>query len=516
MAVYNAFLKAFVYENSMFMVDKSKIKVCIGLSGGVDSSVAALLLKQQGYDVFGLFMQNWHDASTTLHGDCEWEEDRFVAEMVARKVGIPFYFVDLSKEYRQRVVDYMFDEYEKGRTPNPDVLCNREIKFDAFLKCAKKLGADMVATGHYCRKVTEMMPISQTSDINGIFPSASSDEQSEMIAVHRILAGADPNKDQSYFLCQLSQEQLSQALFPIGDILKPEVRRLAHEADLPSADKKDSQGICFVGKVDLPTFLQQKLKPCEGDIVEVYDSYYLDSEQYTFVKSTLESILADEGSQVKMITDYVSEDKATLSTSVACPFSAEKIAGLTDEQLLRLSQPVKYDIKFETETYRSGRKHIKKTRYKENPYGKIIGKHDGAQFYTIGQRKGLNIGGHKDSVFVIETDIERNIIYVGEGHTHKGLSRSCLRIAPEEIHWIRPDLAMAVGEIRRYSVRIRYRQPLQQATMVMRENGLYIIFDTPQRGVTPGQFAAWYMPVEETLVTGYKDTSMEMVGSGVI
>ena len=505
-----------MHVNILFMVDKSKIKVCIGLSGGVDSSVAALLLKQQGYDVFGLFMQNWHDASTTLHGDCEWEEDRFVAEMVARKVGIPFYFVDLSKEYRQRVVDYMFDEYEKGRTPNPDVLCNREIKFDAFLKCARKLGADMVATGHYCRKVTEMIPVSQTSDLNGVSPSASSDEHSEMIAVHRILAGADPNKDQSYFLCQLSQEQLSRALFPIGDILKPEVRRLAHEADLPSADKKDSQGICFVGKVDLPTFLQQKLKPCEGDIVEVYDAYYADDEQYIFVKSTLESIMADENAEVKMITDYVSEDKATPSTSVACPFSAEKIAGLTDEQLRRLSQPVKYDIKFETETYRSGRKHIKKTRYKENPYGKILGKHDGAQFYTIGQRKGLNIGGHKDSVFVIETDIERNIIYVGEGHTHKGLSRSCLRIAPEEIHWIRPDLAMAVGEIRRYSVRIRYRQPLQHATMVMRENGLYIIFDTPQRGVTPGQFAAWYMPVEETLVTGYKDTSMEMVGSGVI
>ena len=497
-------------------MDKSKIKVCIGLSGGVDSSVAALLLKQQGYDVFGLFMQNWHDASTTLHGDCEWEEDRFVAEMVARKVGIPFYFVDLSKEYRQRVVDYMFDEYEKGRTPNPDVLCNREIKFDAFLKCAKKLGADMVATGHYCRKVTELLPVSHTSDLSGVSPFASSDEQSEMIEIHRILAGADPNKDQSYFLCQLSQEQLSQALFPIGDILKPEVRRLAHEADLPSADKKDSQGICFVGKVDLPTFLQQKLKPCEGDIVEVYDAYYADDEQYTFVKDTLESILADESAQVKMITDYVSEDKAVPAVSAVCPFSAEKIAGLTDEQLLRLSQPVRYDIKFETETYRSGRKHIKKTRYKDNPYGKILGKHDGAQFYTIGQRKGLNIGGHKDSVFVIETDIERNLIYVGEGHTHKGLSRSCLRIAPEEIHWIRPDLTMQIGEIRRYSVRIRYRQPLQQATMVMRENGLYIIFDTPQRGVTPGQFAAWYMPVEETLVTGYKDTSMEMIGSGVI
>ena len=495
------------------MLDKSKIKVCIGLSGGVDSSVAALLLKQQGYDVFGLFMQNWHDASTTLHGDCEWEEDRFVAEMVARKVGIPFYFVDLSKEYRQRVVDYMFDEYEKGRTPNPDVLCNREIKFDAFLKCAKKLGADMVATGHYCRKVTESLSGNKADGQCGV--SDGQGEQSVQV-VHRILAGADPNKDQSYFLCQLSQEQLSQALFPIGDILKPDVRRLAHEADLPSADKKDSQGICFVGKVDLPTFLQQKLKPCEGDIVEVYDAYYADCEQYNFIKNTLESILADESAQVKMITDYVSEDKAQPTASVACPFSAEKIAGLSDEQLLRLSQPVKYDIKFETETYRSGRKHIKKIRYKENPYGKILGKHDGAQFYTIGQRKGLNIGGHKDSVFVIETDIARNLIYVGEGHTHKGLSRSCLRIAPEEIHWIRPDLAMTVGEIRRYSVRIRYRQPLQQATMVMRENGLYIIFDTPQRGVTPGQFAAWYMPVEETLGTGYKDTSMEMVGSGVI
>ena len=476
-------------------MDNSKIKVCIGLSGGVDSSVAALLLKQQGYDVFGLFMQNWHDASTTLHGDCEWEEDRFVAELVARKVGIPFYFVDLSKEYRQRVVDYMFDEYEKGRTPNPDVLCNREIKFDAFLKCAKGLGADMVATGHYCRKDTIVQGCRE---------------------VHRLLAGADPNKDQSYFLCQLSQEQLSQALFPIGDILKPEVRRLAHEADLPSADKKDSQGICFVGKVDLPTFLQQKLKPCEGDIVEVYDAYYADDEQYIFIKNTLESILSDEAGQVKMITDYVSEDKAVPTAEAVCPFSLEKIAALTDEQLYRLAQPVKYDITFQTETYRSGRKHIKKTRYKENPFGKIVGKHDGAQFYTIGQRKGLNIGGHKDSVFVIETDIEKNLIYVGEGHTHKGLSRSCLRIAPEEIHWVRPDLAMKVGEIRRYSVRIRYRQPLQQVTAIMRENGLYMIFDTPQRGMTPGQFAAWYMPVESTLETGYKDTSMELVGSGVI
>ena len=478
------------------MAENKDIKVCIGLSGGVDSSVAAYLLKQQGYDVFALFMQNWHDASTTLHGDCEWEEDRFVAELVARKVGIPFYFVDLSKEYRQRVVDYMFDEYEKGRTPNPDVLCNREIKFDAFLKCAKKLGADFVATGHYCRK-------EEAIDADGN-------------VVHRILAGADPNKDQSYFLCQLTQNQLSQAMFPIGAIEKPEVRRIAHEADLPSADKKDSQGICFVGKVDLPTFLQQKLKPCEGDVIEVYDSYYVDNEQYSFIKETLESLMADPASEVKMITDYVSEDKAVPQIQSSCPFDADKIALLTDEQLLRLSQPVTYDINFETETYRSGRKHIKKTRYKENPYGKIVGKHDGAQFYTIGQRKGLNIGGHKDSIFVIETDVEKNLIYVGEGHTHKGLSRSCLRVAPEEIHWIREDMRMAPGEIRRYRVRIRYRQPLQDATLIMRENGLYILFDTPQRGITPGQFAAWYTPVEESLATRAKDTSMEMLGSGVI
>lgn len=477
------------------MAENKDIKVCIGLSGGVDSSVAALLLKQQGYDVFALFMQNWHDASTTLHGDCEWEEDRFVAEMVARKIGIPFYFVDLSKEYRQRVVDYMFDEYEKGRTPNPDVLCNREIKFDAFLKCAKKLGADYVATGHYCRK----------EEFIG--------EDGKKI--YRILAGADPNKDQSYFLCQLTQEQLSQALFPIGAIEKPEVRRLAHEADLPSADKKDSQGICFVGKVDLPVFLQQKLKPCEGDVVEVYDAYYADNEQYTYIRETLGSIMED-ASSLNMITDYISEDKAAEISNAGCPFSFEKIAALTDDQLLRLSEPVRYDIKFETETYRSGRKHIKKTRYKDNPYGKIVGKHDGAQFYTIGQRKGLNIGGHKDSIFVIETDIPDNIIYVGEGHKHKGLSRSCLRIASEEIHWIREDQRMQPGEIRRYRVRIRYRQPLQDATLIMRENGLYILFDAPQRGITPGQFAAWYTSVEDTLATRAKDTSMEMIGSGVI
>ena len=459
------------------------MKVCVGLSGGVDSSVAALLLKQQGYDVFAMFMQNWHDTEGTLHGDCEWEEDRFVAEMVARKIGIPFYFVDLSREYRQRVVDYMFNEYSKGRTPNPDVLCNREIKFDAFLKAAEKLGADMVATGHYCRKESIV----------------GEDGKS----IYRILAGSDPNKDQSYFLCQLSQQQLAKAMFPIGDILKPEVRRLAKEADLPSADKKDSQGICFVGKVDLPLFLQQKLKSVEGDIVEVYDAFYADNEQYKFMRESLSSILEDEKAEVNMITEYISEDKMSSQGCSKNKYSEEKISALDESVLERLSTVIDYSgIGFETETYRSGKKHIKKTRYKENPYGKIVGRHEGAQFYTIGQRKGLNVGGHKDSLFVISTDIERNIIYVGEGHRHKGLSRLCLRIDANEIHWIREDLKMCENEIRRYRVRIRYRQPLQDATLIMKKNALFILFDAPQRGITSGQFAVWYSGDGEMLGSG--------------
>lgn len=476
------------------------MKVCIGLSGGVDSSVAALLLKQQGYDVFAMFMQNWHDTEGTLHGDCEWEEDRFVAEMVARKIGIPFYFIDLSKEYRQRVVDYMFDEYSKGRTPNPDVLCNREIKFAAFLDAARKLGADMVATGHYCRK-------EEARDAEGNVLVRNGKP------VYRILAGADPNKDQSYFLCQLTQEQLSMAMFPIGDICKPEVRRLAKEADLPSAEKKDSQGICFVGKVDLPVFLQQKLKSVEGDVVEVYDAFYEDNAHYRFLRETLSSILADDWKgELSMISDYISDDKATKSEAGeyegGCRYESvydpKRIGALDDDTLMRLSMPVTYEtIKFETKTYRSGKKHVKKTRYKANPYGAVIGRHEGAQFYTIGQRKGLNIGGHKESLFVISTDIEQNIIYVGEGHHHRGLSRSCLRVAPEEIHWIREDLALGVGESRRCRVRIRYRQPLQDAVLIMRRNGLFILFEEPQRGITPGQFAVWY-------------DRDEMLGSGVI
>jgi tRNA-specific 2-thiouridylase len=458
------------------MTDKSKIKVCVGLSGGVDSSVAAYLLKQEGYDVFAMFMQNWHDADATLHGDCEWEEDRFVAEMVARKIGIPFYFVDLSGPYRQRVVDYMFDEYAKGRTPNPDVLCNREIKFDAFLQVALKYGADYVATGHYCRK-------------DGC----------------RILEGTDPNKDQTYFLCQLSQEQLQRTLFPIGHLTKPEVRRIAKEADLPSAEKKDSQGICFVGKVDLPTFLKQKLQSVEGDIVEVYDAYYADNELYRWQQDTLTGLLK-EGCSLERTVRYAPEEKILTSDGKplgVSPFREDAVAALPEEDLARLATPVNYDITFETETYRSGKKHIKKTRYKENPFGRIVGRHEGAQFYTIGQRKGLGVGGHADPVFVIATDTEANRVYVGEGHNHKGLSRFCLKINPEEIHWIRTDLAMKPGATRRYRVRIRYRQPLQSATLILREGGLYILFDQPQRGISPGQFAVWY-------------DGEEMLGSGVI
>ncbi|MCI2082538.1 MAG: tRNA 2-thiouridine(34) synthase MnmA [Bacteroidales bacterium] len=388
-------------------MDNHKIKIAVGLSGGVDSSVAAYLLKKNGYDVFAMFMQNWNDTAGTLHGKCSWEEDRLMAEMVARKIGIPFHFIDLSEEYRKRVVDYMFEEYSKGRTPNPDVLCNREIKFDAFLKAAQGLGADCVATGHYCIRKDD-------GDI------------------HRIYAGKDGNKDQSYFLCQLDQHQLGKALFPIGEMTKPKVREIAREAGLPSADKKDSQGICFVGKVDLPVFLQQKLKAHYGNIVEIPQSYY-DGRSFG---STLEE----------------------------------------------LSTPVSYCEKD----------------------GRTIGTHQGAQFYTIGQRHGLNIGGHVEPLFVIATDIDNNLIFVGEGTDFPGLYRPALKILPEDTHWICPDEIMKEGEDRKCLVRIRYRQPLQKATLHCRRNGMYITFSQPQRGITPGQFAVWY--TEE----------MEMQGSGVI
>lgn len=402
-----------------------KKKVVIGLSGGVDSSVAAWVLKEQGYDVTGLFMKNWHDTTGLLQSDCHWEDDLMFAEMVAKKLDIPFHVVDLSTEYRQRVVDYMFAEYEKGRTPNPDVLCNREIKFDSFALEARKLGGDFVATGHYCRK-KEIASGNKT--------------------IYRLLAGKDSNKDQSYFLCQVNQGQLSTALFPIGDLTKPEVRDIAHKLGLATAQRKDSQGICFVGKVHLPTFLQQKLASKKGDIVEIVERVE-GVKTYSFPK-------IEEG------------------------FPDNE---LSEESLYELTKPFRY----------------------EQSSGQIIGTHSGAHFFTIGQRKGMNIGGHKEALFVIGTDVIENIVYVGEGQTHPGLNRKGLFIKNDEIHWIRPDLRMEGNETRDYLVRIRYRQPLQAARLFYREKGMYIIFDKPQRGIAPGQFAAWY----------HED---EVVGSGVI
>ena len=397
-------------------MEQKKERVVVGLSGGVDSSVAAQILKEQGYDVVGLFMVNWHDTVGTLSGECPWEDDRLFAELVAKRLDIPFRMVDLSEQYRQRVVDYMFAEYEKGRTPNPDVLCNREIKFDVFLKEALKLGADWVATGHYCR-------VEHLAD-----------------GTHRLLAGSDGNKDQSYFLCQLSQEQLSRALFPVGDMLKPEVRAVAEKYHLATAKRKDSQGICFVGKVDLPVFLQQKLAAKKGRIVEIA----ADWEGYR-----------------------TSEEESVL---------------VAEERLEELATPYVY-------TPADGRK---------------VGTHGGAHFYTIGQRHGLGVGGTALPLFVIATDVVRNIVYVGQGHTHPGLLRRALHILPEEMHWVREDQRMEVGDApRRYSVRIRYRQPLQAATLHVTPEGGYLLFDEPQRGITPGQFAAWY-------------EGDELVGSGVI
>lgn len=400
----------------MMEAEKKKERVVVGLSGGVDSSVAAWLLKEQGYDVVGLFMVNWHDTVGTLSGECPWEDDRLFAELVAKRLDIPFRMVDLSEHYRQRVVDYMFSEYEKGRTPNPDVLCNREIKFDVFLKEALKLGADWVATGHYCR-------VEHLSD-----------------GTHRLLAGTDGNKDQSYFLCQLSQEQLSRALFPVGDMLKPQVREIATERHLATAKRKDSQGICFVGKVDLPVFLQQKLRSRKGRIVEIaadWEGYRTESEEAALVGELNLPTLAGA-------YEYEPSD------------------------------------------------------------GRKVGTHGGAHFYTIGQRHGLGVGGTALPLFVIATDVERNIVYVGQGHTHPGLMRRALWIKPEEVHWVREDLRMQVGDApRRYKARIRYRQPLQEATLHVCEEGAYLLFDEPQRGITAGQFAAWY-------------DGDELVGSGVI
>ncbi|MFI3315289.1 MAG: tRNA 2-thiouridine(34) synthase MnmA [Rikenellaceae bacterium] len=386
-------------------------KVVIGLSGGVDSSVAAYLLKEQGHEVIALFMRNWHDTTGTLSGDCPWEDDRMFAELVAKKLDIPFHYIDLSEQYRSRVVDYMFAEYEKGRTPNPDVLCNREIKFDAFLKAAMELGGEYVATGHYCqREVVEL------------------DGKQE----YKLIAGADPSKDQSYFLCQLSQEQLSKALFPIGGILKSEVRRIATEQGLATAERKDSQGICFVGKVDLPVFLQQKLKACKGDIVEIPETWSGYSQPKVSLQEKAQPYVYSKGDGVK------------------------------------------------------------------------VGEHNGAHFYTIGQRKGLNVGGKAKPLFVISIDVVENIVYVGQGDSHPGLLREALAIDSSEMHWVRPSISLQEGEERPYMMRIRYRQPLQAGRLICQSNQSYILFDTLQKSVTAGQFASWY------------DFDGELVGSGVI
>ncbi|NKI31874.1 tRNA 2-thiouridine(34) synthase MnmA [Croceivirga thetidis] len=393
-------------------------KVVVGLSGGVDSSVAAYLLKAQGYDVIGLFMKNWHDDSVTISDECPWLEDSNDALLVAEKLGIPFQTVDLSKEYKERIVDYMFDEYEKGRTPNPDVLCNREIKFDVFLKIALDLGADFVATGHYCRK--------------GIINNADGTK------TYQLLAGKDGNKDQSYFLCQVSQEQLEQALFPIGELTKPEVRKIAAENNLITAEKRDSQGLCFIGKVRLPDFLQQKLKPKKGLIVEVPNSsihYHQEINKF--------------------------DDKS--------------------EELAHFSSKPNYVLED----------------------GKVVGQHNGAHFFTVGQRKGLNVGGTKEPLFVLDTDVNENVIYTGQGKSHPGLFRRTLFVKDDELHWIRTDLCLEIDGTMQVMARIRYRQPLQKATLYKVEGGMYVDFQEKQSAITEGQFVAWYQ-------------EDELIGSGVI
>ena len=392
-------------------------RVVVGLSGGVDSSVTAYLLKEQGYEVIGLFMKNWHDDSVTISNECPWLEDSNDAMIVAEKLGIPFQTVDLSEQYKERIVDYMFNEYEKGRTPNPDVLCNREIKFDVFMDIALSLGADYVATGHYCRKAEEVIAGKK---------------------VYKLLAGKDTNKDQSYFLCQLSQEQLSKALFPIGELTKPEVREIAKEADLITADKKDSQGLCFIGKVRLPEFLQQKLQPKEGEIVQIPSDF----NQYN---REIPQFLTKEDELAYFSTKYV--------------------------------------------------------YHKQD--GKIVGKHQGAHYFTKGQRKGLAVGGTKEPLFVIETDVTTNIIYTGEGKNHQGLYRKVLFVSNEELHWIREDLALKTSESMEVEARIRYRQPLEKATLYKVETGLYVAFNNPQSAIQEGQFVAWYK-------------NEELLGSGVI
>ncbi len=409
-------------------------RVVVGLSGGVDSSVAALLLIEQGYDVIGLFMKNWHDESVVLNNDCPWEEDSKDALMVAEKLGIPFQTIDLSKEYKERIVDYMFAEYEIGRTPNPDILCNREIKFDVFLKAAEKLGADFVATGHYCQK---------------------GESEIDAVKSYQLLAGADKNKDQSYFLCQITQQQLAKALFPIGHLQKHEVRELAAKADLITAEKKDSQGLCFVGKISLPDFLQQQLKPKEGEIIEIPLGFTPKNN-------------AELREAQARINDYINSDLLKLTNSII-------------GDLALLAEPIHY--------------------YKTD--GISVGKHNGAHYFTIGQRKGLQVGGKPEPLFVLETDTKANLIYTGQGDDHSGLYRHCLKMNTSDINWIESYKAIPENTVLFIKARVRYRQPLQDALLINTGNAHYVWFYKEQRGITSGQFAAWY-----------KDE--ELLGSGVI
>lgn len=360
-----------------------KPKVLLGMSGGVDSSVSAVLLLEQGYEVIGGFMKNWSDGASTPHNpllergeapeECSWRTERRDAMRVASQLGIEFYTFDFEEEYRKKVYEYMISEYKAGRTPNPDVLCNKYMKFDLFMREAEKLGCDFVATGHYARVVRDQDGMTH------------------------LLAGVDQNKDQSYFLCQLNQGQLRRVLFPIGELEKSQVREIAHKYNLVVADKKDSQGICFVGKVDMKDFLEARIQPHEGNIVT------------------------------------------------------------TD--------------------------------------GKVIGQHHGFEFYTIGQRGGLGVGGGTP-YYVVERKPETNEVIVAVGDEDPALFKSELH-ATNLTETVLGNFIKYRGQ--KIQARIRYRQPLADCTF----DGKKVVFDKPQRAVAPGQFIAFYV-------------GDELIGSGII
>lgn len=391
-------------------MSNANTRVVVAMSGGVDSSVAAYLLKKEGYDVFGIFMKNWHDTNVTVSKECPWLEDSYDAMLVAEKLSIPFQVIDLSKDYKKKIVDYMFEEYKNGRTPNPDILCNRDIKFDLFLDIAIKLGADYIATGHYAQ-VTESI---KNND-----------------KVFHLKAGKDKSKDQSYFLCQLNQFQLSKTIFPIGNITKKNVREIAKKNGLITAEKKDSQGLCFIGKVKLPDFLQQSLKPKNGNVILIdksFNGYITDNNQ----------------KEINVIS--------------------------------------------------------KKIQYKQTD-GKIIGQHNGAHFYTIGQRKGLSIGGRDKPIYILSTDVVNNVVYVGEGADHPGLFRSVLKVQSKKIHFI--SESSKILKNKNLKARIRYRQALQDVSVIKKYEFYFFNFKIPQKAITSGQFIALY-------------DNDELISSGVI